>query len=84
MEQPVPSTVPEGVLSTTKVLKNRVSEVEISLSAAKVEEVATKGSEELSNSNWEEEPQKGFSSPRDQGSTIKIPIVKLNDYDLVK
>ena len=52
----MPSTVSEGVLSTTEVLTNRVSAEEISLSAAEGEEVASKVSEELSNSNWEEKP----------------------------
>ena len=42
VEQPVPSTVPEGVLSTTEDLINRVSVEEISLSAAKGEEVASR------------------------------------------
>ena len=84
MEQLVQSTLPEGVLSIAEDLINRVSVEEISLSAVEGEEVASKGSEELKNSNWEEKPQKGFSSPRDQGSVVKIHVVELNDSDLVK
>ena len=44
-------------------LINRVSMEETSLSAVEGEEIASRGSEELSNSNWEEEHLKGFSSP---------------------
>ena len=64
MEQPAPSTVPEDVRSTAEDLINKVPVEEKSLSTVEGEEVASKGSKELSNSNWEEEPQKGFSSPR--------------------
>ena len=84
MEQPVPSTVPEGVLSIAEDLINMVLAEDTSLSAAEGEEFTSRGSEELSNSNWEEKPQKGFSSPRDQGSVVKIHVVELNDSDLVK
>ena len=46
--------------------------------------MASKGSEELSDSNWEEEPQKGFSSTRDHGSTMKILVAELRESDPVK
>ena len=45
VEQPVPSMVPKGVLSTVEDLTNKVSVEGISLSAAKGEEVASRGSE---------------------------------------
>ena len=69
---------------STEDLVNRVLMEEKSLSTAEGEEVASKGSEELSNSNWGEEPQKGFSSPRDQGSVVKILVAEPKDLDLVK
>ena len=80
----MPSMVPEGVISTTEDLINRVSMEEISLSTTEGEEVASRGFEELSNSNWEENPQKGFSSPRDQGNAVKIRATESNNSNLVK
>lgn len=82
VEQLVPSTVPKGILSTTEDLINRVSVEETLLPSTEGEEITSRGSEGLSNSNWEEEPPKGFSSPRDQGSTVKFPVVKLSNSDL--
>ena len=60
----MPSTVPEYVPYATEDLINRVLVEEKSLSTKEGEEVASKGSEELRNSNWEEEPQKRVFIPK--------------------
>ena len=60
----MPSMVPEDVPSIGEDLINMVLVEEKSLSTAEGEEVASKGSEELSNSNWGEEPQKFFVPKR--------------------
>ena len=83
MEQLAPSMVLEDVCSTTEDLVNKVLVEEKSLSTTEGEEVASKGSGELRNYKWEEEPQKGFSSPRDQGNAVKFPGVELGDSELV-
>ena len=80
----MPSTVPEGVLSTAEDLINRVSVEDTFLSTAEGEEIASRGSEELSDSNREGEPLKRFSSPQGKGSVVKISVAESNDSDLVK
>ena len=82
VEQPAPATVPEEILLTAEEAINRVLVEDISLLLVEGEEIASRGSEELRDFNLEEEPLKGFSSPRDQGSVVKPPAVELSNSDL--
>ena len=74
--------MPEEILSTVEEAINKVLVEEKSLLSAEGEEIASRGSKELINFKWEEEPMKGFSSPRDQGSVVKPPVFELSNSNL--
>ena len=82
VEKPMPSTVPEGVLSTTENLTNKVLVEEASLSVAEGEEVEIRELEERNVLTGKKNLKKGFHPQETKATLYKFLL--LNQMILIR